>query len=74
MDLGVRHLITVETEVNWGIEVLRGGSLDPEAELFYVGAMTKIGDGYSVGATYRSIIFPMDDDYWNTNLVIRVDY
>lgn len=74
LDLGVRHLVTADTEINGGVEILRGGSLGTDSELFYVGAMTEIGGGYSVGATYRSYAFPLDGDYWNTNLVIRADY
>jgi len=73
-DLGARHLVTPETEVNGGLEFIRGGSLNTESELFYLGIMREVSDVSSVGATYKSFIFPLDDDYWNANLVLRVEY
>ena len=74
LGIGARHNLTSETELNGGLELLRAGSLNADSELFYLGAMTEVHDGLSIGGTYRSRIFPTDDDSWDLNLVLRKDY
>jgi len=74
-DLGLRHMVNPETEINGGLEAIRGGSLNSDdSELAYVGIVQKITDTLSISAVYKSNAFPVDNDYWNTSISLRSSY
>lgn len=74
-DLGMRHLLSAETEINGGFEDIRGGSLNSDdSELIYLGVVQRITDALSISAVYKSNAFPIDNDYWNTSIVLRSSY